>query len=207
MRTRVKICGITRREDALSAIEAGADALGLVFYPASPRYVTPEQAADITRGLPPFVTLVGLFVNADAGSIAEAVDAAGINLIQFHGNECPDYCASHGKAWIKAIRMKEGLDLHQAAQDYRQASALLLDSYRPGVPGGTGDSFDWDRIPTDLASRIILAGGLNEDNVADAVMQVRPYAVDVSGGVEADKGIKDAHKMTNFIRGVRLAEQ
>lgn len=207
MRTRVKICGITRREDALAAIDAGADALGLVFYPPSPRCVTPAQAAEITRGLPPFVTLVGLFVNADAESIAEAVAAAGIGLIQFHGNECPDYCASHGRPWIKALRMKDDLDLQRAAEDYRDAGALLLDSYRPGVPGGTGDTFDWDRIPSELAGRVILAGGLDEDNVTEAIRRVRPYAVDVSGGVESDKGIKDVRKIQAFIRGVRLAEQ
>ncbi len=207
MRTRVKICGITREQDALEAVRCGADALGLVFYPPSPRCVTLEQAATITRRLPPFVTLVGLFVNADRETIAEAVAAAGISLIQFHGNECPDYCAEHDRPWIKALRMKDGLDLEQAASDYGAAAALLLDAYRPGVPGGTGETFDWDRIPAQFAGRIILAGGLSPANISEAVRRVRPYAVDVSGGVEAAPGRKDAGKIAAFMRGVRLGEQ
>lgn len=207
MRTRVKICGITREQDALEAVRCGADALGLVFYPPSPRCVTLEQAATITRRLPPFVTLVGLFVNADRETIAEAVAAARISLIQFHGNECPDYCAEHDRPWIKALRMKDGLDLEQAASDYGAAAALLLDAYRPGVPGGTGETFDWDRIPAQFAGRIILAGGLSPANISEAVRRVRPYAVDVSGGVEAAPGRKDAGKIAAFMRGVRLGEQ
>lgn len=207
MRTRVKICGITRHKDAREAIAAGADALGLVFYPPSPRCITVEQAIEVVNGLPPFVTLVGLFVNAEAETIAEVVDKVGINLIQFHGNECPDYCAAHRLPWIKAIRMEEGVDVEKAAKKYRHAAALLLDSYRAGTPGGTGEAFDWARIPAGLAGRVILAGGLDEFNVGEAVRRVHPYAVDVSGGVERVKGIKDVDKMNNFIRGVRLAEQ
>lgn len=206
MRTRVKICGITREEDALAAVAAGADAIGLVFYPPSPRHVTPEQAGRITRRLPPFVTVVGLFVNADAETIAQSVAAGRVNLLQFHGQECPDYCAQHGLPWLKAVRMKEDLDLDKAAADYAGAAALLLDAYRPGVPGGTGETFDWARIPGHLAERIVLAGGLNPDNVAEAVRTVHPYAVDVSGGVEAEPGIKDPARIASFMRGVRVGQ-
>jgi phosphoribosylanthranilate isomerase len=206
MRTRVKICGITREEDALAAVAAGADAIGLVFYPPSPRSVTLEQAEAITRHLPPFVTVVGLFVNAEAETIRESTRAGRVSLIQFHGQECPAYCAQHGLPWLKAIRMKDDLDLDKAAADYAGASALLLDAYRPGVPGGTGETFDWARIPSHLGERIVLAGGLNPDNVAEAVRQVRPYAVDVSGGVEAEKGIKDSARIAAFMRGVRVGQ-
>jgi phosphoribosylanthranilate isomerase len=206
MRTRVKICGITREADALAAVAAGADAIGLVFYPPSPRYVSLEQAEAITRHLPPFVTVVGLFVNADAETIAASVKAGRVGLIQFHGQECPDYCAEHGLPWLKAIRMKDDLDLDKAAADYVGASALLLDAYRPGVPGGTGETFDWDRIPAHLANQVVLAGGLNPDNVTEAVRRVRPYAVDVSGGVEAEPGIKDAARIAQFMRGVHVGQ-
>ena len=207
MRTRIKICGITRAEDAWAAVQAGADALGFVFYPPSPRCVEVGAAASIIRSLPPFVTTVALFVNADRETIAGVLEETGIDLIQFHGNECPDYCAEHGRPWIKAVRMKDDVDLDKLARDYADARALLLDAYRPGVPGGTGEAFDWGRIPAELAGRIVLAGGLTPDNVAEAVRQVRPYAVDVSGGVEAEKGIKDADKIKRFIRGVQLGEQ
>ncbi len=207
MRTRIKICGITRAEDAWAAVQAGADALGFVFYPPSPRYVEAREAASIIRSLPPFITSVALFVNADRETIAGVLEETGIDLIQFHGNECPDYCAEHGRPWIKAVRMKDDVDLDKLARDYAGARALLLDAYHPGVPGGTGEAFDWGRIPAELAGRIVLAGGLTPDNVAEAVRQVRPYAVDVSGGVEAGKGIKDADKIKRFIRGVQLGEQ
>ena len=206
MRTRVKICGITRLEDALAAARAGADALGFVFYPPSPRHVEVEQAASIIGALPPFVTTVALFVNADAGTIAEVVQATGIDLLQFHGNECPDYCAQHGRPWIKAVRMKEGVDLEQEAKRYAGARALLLDAYRPGVPGGTGETFEWDRIPESLRHRIVLAGGLNPGNVAEAVCRVQPWAVDVSGGVESAPGVKDAGKIERFIEGATLGQ-
>ena len=206
MRTRVKICGITRSEDALAAARAGADALGFVFYPPSPRHVEVEQAARIVRELPPFVTSVALFVNADADTIAEVVKETRIDLLQFHGNECPEYCAQHGRPWIKAIRMKEGLVLEREAERYAGARALLLDAYRPGVPGGTGEAFDWKRIPVALAPRIVLAGGLTPENVGDAVRQVHPWAVDVSGGVESAPGIKDTGKIERFMRGATLGK-
>jgi phosphoribosylanthranilate isomerase len=207
MRTRVKICGITRHQDAMTAIDAGADALGFVFYPPSPRHVDISQARRIIAELPPFVTTVALFVNADRESIAEVVQTAKIDLIQFHGDECAAYCAEHERPWIKAIRMKENVDLLAVHEEYGQASALLLDAYRPGVPGGTGDSFDWLRIPTQLAGRIVLAGGLTVDNITSAIQEVHPYAVDVSGGVEASGGIKDAKKIQQFMRGVELGQQ
>jgi phosphoribosylanthranilate isomerase len=205
MRTRVKICGITDRQDALDAVRLGADAIGLVFYPPSPRCVTAERAAAIVEGLPPFVTVVGLFVNASREEIAEVLGTVRIDLLQFHGTECPDYCAEHGRPYIKAVRVREGTDLLGERQRYAGASALLLDAYRPGVPGGTGQAFDWDLIPAALGPEIVLAGGLTADNVGEAVRQVRPYAVDVSGGVEREKGRKDVGKIEAFMRGVASA--
>jgi phosphoribosylanthranilate isomerase len=207
MRTRIKVCGITRCEDALAAAEAGVDAIGLVFYPPSPRYVELAQAVEIAACVPPFVTTVGLFVNADAESIAEVVDRVGIDLIQFHGNECPDYCAGHGRPWIRALRMKDDIDPETEAARYAGARGLLLDSYRPGVPGGTGATFDWARIPAPLGGRIILAGGLTPDNVGQAVSRVRPWAVDVSGGVESAPGIKDKRLIARFVEAVRIVEE
>lgn len=206
MRTRVKICGITREQDALAAVECGADALGFVFYEPSPRHIGVARAAAIVRRLPPFVSTVALFVNAEAGLIGRVVDEVGIDLLQFHGQESPDYCAQHRRPWIRALAMEPGIDLAAAQAQFAAARGLLLDAYRPGVPGGTGETFDWDRIPPSLASRIVLAGGLNAANVGEAVRRVRPYAVDVSGGVEAGKGIKDTAKMKAFIDEVRRAE-
>jgi phosphoribosylanthranilate isomerase len=207
MRTRVKICGITREQDALAAVEFGADALGFVFYEPSPRYITVRHAAEIARALPPFVSTVALFVNADPDTIAEVVESVGVDLLQFHGQERPEYCARHRRPWIRAVRVQPETDLLAARTEFADARGLLLDAYRPGVPGGTGETFDWDRIPPQMAPRIVLAGGLNPDNVGDAVRSVRPYAVDVSGGVEARKGIKDPAKIKAFIEEVRSAEQ
>lgn len=207
MRTRIKVCGITRREDALAAAEAGVDAIGLVFYPPSPRHVEPAKAAAIVAGLPPFVTTVGLFVNADSETIAGVVEQVGIDLIQFHGNECPDYCASHRRPWIRAVRMKDDLDLAQETERFDGGRGLLLDAYRPGVPGGTGETFDWGRIPAALAPQIVLAGGLTPDNVSEAVARVRPWAVDVSGGVESAPGIKDKRLIARFVEAVRSGEE
>ncbi len=205
MAIRIKICGITRSEDALAAVTAGADAIGLVFYPPSPRNVSIDQAATIAADLPPFVTTVGLFVNAEADWISQVVREVGIDLIQFHGDECADYCASHGRPWIRALRMKEGLNLGEQMAVFANARGVLLDAYRPGIPGGTGETFDWSRIPATLTQPIILAGGLRPDNVADAVRQVKPYAVDVSGGVESSPGIKDADKIHRFVAQARQA--
>lgn len=207
MRTRVKICGITREQDAQAAVEFGADAIGFVFYEPSPRYVAIERAAAIARGLPPFVTTVALFVNAEPDVIAAVVDDVGVDLLQFHGDECAEYCARHRRPWIRAVRMKPETDLRAAHSEFAAGRGLLLDAYRPGVPGGTGETFDWQRIPRELAPRIVLAGGLEARNVGDAVRRVRPFAVDVSGGVESEKGIKDPQKIKAFIEEVRSAEQ
>jgi len=206
MRTRVKICGITRDQDAHEAVALGADAIGLVFYPPSPRAVTPALAASIVSRLPAFVTVVGLFVNETRERVGEIARAVPLDLLQFHGDETAADCSGHGRPWIKAIRMRESVDLAQAMQDYAGSSGLLLDTYQAGVPGGTGATFDWQRIPRELRSRIILAGGLTPENVDQAIRQVRPYAVDVSGGVEAAKGIKDAGKMAAFIAGVNRGD-
>jgi phosphoribosylanthranilate isomerase len=206
MRTRIKICGITRRQDAAEAVREGADAIGLVFYAPSPRAVSPQQAAELVRALPPFISVVGLFVNASRIEIERVLAATRIDLLQFHGNETPEECNIFGRPFIKAIRMREGINLYQEQSRYSAAAGLLLDSYRQGTPGGTGDAFDWDRIPEDIADSIVLAGGLTPDNVEQAVRTVRPYAVDVSGGVERDKGIKDGAKIAAFIRGVERAD-
>jgi len=190
----------------LAAARLGADAIGLVFYPPSPRYVEIEQAAEIAAALPPFVTTVGLFVNADEQTIADVVSRVRIDLIQFHGNECKDYCGLHQRPYIKAVRMSDDVDLDKQLNDFSQARGLLLDTYKAGVPGGTGEQFNWDRVPAHLADKIILAGGLTPENVKDAVAQVHPYAVDVSGGVESAPGKKDTEKMARFIEAVRSQE-
>jgi len=207
MRTRVKICGITRPEDALAAVRQGADAIGLVFYPPSPRAVTPQQAAAIANSMPPFVTVVGLFVNADRETIADVLARVRLDLLQFHGDESPEQCGGHGRPYIKAVRMRDEVDLPRLKEQYAGAAGLLLDTYRKGRPGGTGEAFQWERIPRKLAGSIVLAGGLNADNVEQAVRQVGPYAVDVSGGVEGAKGIKDVSKIEAFMRGVGRADQ
>ena len=203
MVVRSKICGITRIEDALVAAEAGADAIGLVFYDKSPRAVDVRQARAILAALPPFVTSVGLFVNASRCFIGEVLDAVPLDVLQFHGDETPEQCEGHGRPWFKALRVRPGDDLHAEARRFAGARAILLDAYVPGVPGGTGERFDWSLIPTDLPMPLILAGGLTPDNVTEAIASVRPYGVDVSGGVEAAKGIKDAAKVAAFIRRVR----
>lgn len=200
---RSKICGITRVEDALVAAEAGADAIGLVFYDRSPRAVSVQQARAIIAALPPFVTTVGLFVNASRCEIGEILDAVPLDLLQFHGDETSAQCEGHGRPYIKALRVRPGEDIAACCAEYNQASGILLDTYVPGVPGGTGEAFDWSLVPADLDKPVILAGGLTADNVRAAIAQVSPYAVDVSGGVEASKGVKDAEKIRAFIREVR----
>jgi len=202
LRVRVKICGITRVEDALTAIEHGADAIGLVFYAPSPRNVSIAQAAEIARKIPAFVSVVGLFVNAEPGFIQEVTSQVQLDLLQFHGDETPEECLRYGLPFIKAIRVKSDTNLVQCAKDFSVARALLLDTYTEGVAGGTGHVFDWGLIPVGLEKPVVLAGGLNAQNVAQAVAQVRPYAVDVSGGVEASKGIKDAAKIAAFMQQV-----
>ncbi len=202
MRTRVKICGITRHEDALEAARLGADAIGLVFYAPSPRAVSITQAQDIVRGLPAFVTVVGLFVNATADEIRAVLTQVHLNTLQFHGDETPDQCRAYARPYIKAVSMRVGVDLRACARDYADSAALLLDTHDERTPGGTGQTFDWSRIPGGLDKALILAGGLTPDNVAQAVRQVRPYAVDVSGGVETAKGIKSHQQMARFINEV-----
>ena len=199
MAVRVKICGITRLQDALFAGEAGADALGFVFYEKSPRHVSAAQAAALCAVLPPFVTSVGLFVDAPAEFVDSVLAQAPLDLLQVHGDESPEYCASFGKPYIKAVRVTRETDLLKCAADFASARGLLLDAYVPGVPGGTGESFDWNLIPPQLPKAVILSGGLSPANVAEAVRQVRPWAVDVSSGVEASKGIKDTGLIAQFI--------
>jgi phosphoribosylanthranilate isomerase len=206
-RTRVKICGLTRAADVVAAGELGADAIGLVFYEPSPRAVDIEQAAELFALLPPFVTSVGLFVNADASFVGRVLAELPLHMLQFHGEEAPEYCGSFGRPWLKAVRMRPGTDLPLVAKQYSGAAALLLDTFDPTVAGGSGRAFDWDLIPASIAGRIILAGGLHPDNVADAVRRVRPYGVDVSGGVESAKGVKDRSKMAAFIEGVRDGDE
>ncbi len=203
MRTRVKICGITRTEDALAAVSAGADALGFVFYGPSPRCVEIGQAAAIVAALPPFVSAVGLFVDAPADAVQGVLERVPLSLLQFHGSEPPAFCAGFGRPYIKALRMAPEVDIGPQARLYGTAAGLLLDAYDPVRPGGTGSRFDWMRIPADLGRPVVLAGGLTPDNVALAVAQVRPYAVDVSGGVESAPGIKDRERMTLFCRRAR----
>lgn len=206
MRSRVKICGITSVEDALHAARSGADAIGLLFYGPSPRAVTPEQAGAIVASLPPFVTTVGLFVDAEPDFVNGVLERVPLDLLQFHGDESPDYCDSFGRPYMKAIRMREGVDLQHEAAVYAAARALLVDAYQPGVPGGTGETFDWGRIPASLEKPLVLAGGLNADNVEAAVRQVRPWAVDVSGGVERSKGVKDPERVAQFINNAKQVE-
>jgi phosphoribosylanthranilate isomerase len=205
-RVRIKICGITRVEDALTATRLGVDAIGLVFYPDSPRVVGIDTARRIAGMLPPFVTRVGLFVNATADEIIKVLQAVALDLLQFHGTEEPSECMRYSKPYIKAVRMSDVVDVQREARRYADASALLLDAYVKGKHGGTGETFNWSSIPVDVGKPIILAGGLNAGNVANAIRQTLPYAVDVSGGVESGKGIKDTNKMAEFIREVRYAE-
>ena len=200
---RSKICGITRIDDALAAVAAGADAIGFVFYAKSPRGVTAAQARAIIAALPPFVTTVGLFVNASACELNETLDAVPLDLLQFHGDETAEECEGWHRPYIKALRVKAGDDIAAACAAYASASGILLDTYVEGVPGGTGQAFDWSLIPQGLSKPIILAGGLSVQNVAQAIAQVQPYAVDVSGGVEKSKGIKDHDKIRAFMQAVR----
>lgn len=208
-RIRVKVCGITRVEDALAAAAAGVDAIGLVFHAASPRHVSAERAQAIVAALPPFVTVVGLFVDASAAGVHDLLAKLSLDVLQFHGDEPEDYCTGFGRRYIKAIRMRDDADLHAASRRYASASALLADAYVPGVAGGTGTSFDWHRLPAGLACPVILAGGLTPANVATAIRVTSPWGVDVSGGVEQPDGkggrlagIKSAAAIAEFMKGV-----
>lgn len=204
-KTFVKICGITRLEDAQAAVAAGADALGFVFHPPSPRALGIDRAAAITAALGPFVTTVALFVDAEPDWVAGVLAATGIHLAQFHGQETPEYCAAFRRPYIKAIRMAPGLDPVAAAARYAGAAACLFDTWDPDRPGGTGMTFDWARLPRALARPLVLAGGLTPENVATAVRSVRPYAVDVSSGVETGPGCKDERLIRALLAAVRRA--
>jgi len=197
---RVKICGLRHAEDAVHAARCGADAIGLVFYQPSPRSVTPQEAIQITSKLPPFITSVGLFVNASAADIDQVLSVVPLSLLQFHGDESPEFCNQFQLPWIKAVRMRGDIDLHQQRARYSGAQGLLLDAYKKGVPCGTGDQFDWHRIPADLASEVVLAGGIDVTNVQQAINQVNPWAIDVSGGVESHKGVKDRARISAFMQ-------
>jgi phosphoribosylanthranilate isomerase len=203
MSVRVKVCGITRVEDALSAIRYGADAIGFVFWAKSGRYVTPEKARQIAAKIPAFISIVGVYVDPTPEWVEETAQAANLSLCQFHGDESAEFCEQFAVPYIKAIRVKAGLDLLQYARQYQNAKGLLLDTYAANMPGGTGHVFDWNLIPQNLSLPLILSGGLNADNVAMAIKQTQPWAVDVSSGVEAAKGIKDEKKIIAFMQGVK----
>jgi len=203
MPVRVKVCGITRSEDAIAAIQNGVDAIGFVFWPHSARYIDPESARRIAEVIPPYICTVGVYVDPDAVWVEETARAAKLNLLQFHGDESPEFCNQFPQPYIKAIRVKPDTDLLQYAQRYGAAKGLLLDTYAADMPGGTGHAFDWQLIPQQLSLPLILSGGLNPENVARAIKQTQPWAVDVSSGVEASKGIKDEKKIIAFMQGVK----
>ncbi|MCR9104820.1 MAG: phosphoribosylanthranilate isomerase [Gammaproteobacteria bacterium] len=204
--TRIKICGITTPEDALAAAALGVDAIGMVFFSGSPRCVSPEQASQICKSLPPFVSVVGLFVNASRGEVEGVLSAVALDVLQFHGDEPAPYCTQFKRPWIKALRMQPGRDVADLGRSYQAANAWLLDTWQDGVAGGTGKTFDWARVTPNLPRPVVLAGGLNSDNVGQAIAQVRPAAVDVSGGVESAPGEKDHHKMKQFVDAVAAAD-
>ena len=205
LRTRVKICGITRAQDALEAVRCGADAIGLVFYAASPRFVTVQQAQQIVAVLPPFISVVALFVNATHAEIETVISQVRIDMVQFHGDETAADCERIKLPYFKAIRVKSDTNLLQCELDFSSANALLLDTYSEAAYGGTGHVFDWDLIPKNMTKPVILAGGLIAENVGLAIQKVKPYAVDISGGVEVSKGIKDASKIAAFMLAVQAA--
>ncbi|MDD2659256.1 MAG: phosphoribosylanthranilate isomerase [Methylococcales bacterium] len=207
MRTRVKICGFTRVEDAVYAANLGVDAIGLVFYPPSPRHVGIEQAIKIVNALPAFTSIVALFADEEESKIRNVLARVPVDCLQFHGDEPAEACRIYGKRYLKALRMQDDIDIGALALSYHDAAGLLLDAYHPGVKGGTGSQFDWELIPKQCNLPIILAGGLDETNAKQAVQSVRPYALDVSSGVEADKGIKDSHKMAAFIKQVNEGDK
>ncbi|MFZ9036170.1 MAG: phosphoribosylanthranilate isomerase [Francisellaceae bacterium] len=203
MKTRIKICGIKHLKDAMAAIDAGADALGFVFYHKSPRFISLDDARNIIEKLPPFITTVGLCVNADEETIKQIIDT-GIDIMQFHGDELANYCDGFNFPYIRAVRVSTTDDIYAAEKNFNKAKALLLDAYDPKVYGGTGKSFNWELIPNDLTKPVILAGGLNADNVTEAISEVKPFAVDVSGGVESQTGIKSKEKIRAFCQAVAL---
>lgn len=207
MTTRIKICGITRPQDGVEAARLGADAIGLVFYEQSPRAVDVDAARAVIAALPPFVTVVALFVNPAREWVEQVLAACAVDVLQFHGEESPTFCRSFGRPYLKAVRVRPGVDLAAMAADYHDARGLLTDAFVEGAHGGTGKTFDWTLLPADLPLPLILSGGLDEANVADAVRRVRPAAVDVSSGVEAGKGVKNHSRMAAFVDAVRQASQ
>ena len=209
-RTRIKICGIREPADATFAAEAGADAIGIVFHRPSVRFVDFERARDIARAVPPFVSTVGLFVDMPADDIRDALEMVPLALLQFHGNpdfETDEFCAQFARPYLKAVRVKPGIDLLQSSARHRGAMGILADAYRPGVPGGTGETFDWDLLPAGHDVRLVLSGGLTAENVGDAIARVKPWAVDVSSGVESSPGVKDRAKIVRFIEAVQRADR
>ena len=207
MRVRAKICGITNVDDALSAVHSGCDAIGLVFYEPSPRNIAIKDAIEICQALPAFVTVVGLFVNAQAREIENICREVPLSLLQFHGNESEAECHAHHLPYIKAIRIQTSQDVSDAETNYQTAQAILVDTYKKGIPGGTGEQFDWSLLPEKPKKPLILAGGLTPANVKQAIITVHPYAVDVSGGVESDKGIKNHEKVSLFLKEVSRASE
>ena len=207
MRTRIKICGITREQDVFAAADAGADALGFVFHAPSPRHLDVAAATGLMATVPAFVTTVALFVDADPELVETVIEHTPVDVLQFHGDEPVDYCRNFGRPYIKAVRMQKETELPELAAKYQDAQALLVDSYSPTVAGGSGETFDWAHIPPGIDMPLVLAGGLDPKNVSTAIQQVRPYAVDVSSGVEQDKGIKDAAKLAAFIEAVRVSDE
>jgi phosphoribosylanthranilate isomerase len=207
MRTRVKICGITSVGDGLAAARHGADAIGLIFYPPSPRLVTLERAREIAAGLPPFVARVAVFVNPAAADVHAVIRACRPDLLQFHGEETADFCRGFGVPYLRAFRVRPGVDLLESLSPFGDAAGWLLDAYRQELYGGTGEAFDWELVPRSLARPLILSGGLDAENVGAAICRVRPWAVDVSSGVEAAKGVKDERRIAAFMETVRSADQ
>jgi phosphoribosylanthranilate isomerase len=205
-RTRIKICGITQPATAARAARAGADAIGLVFHDASPRAVEPEQARAIAREVPAFVTVVGLFVNRDARFVRDVMARVPLGMLQFHGDEPPDFCDQFGLPWMRAFRVEPGVDLLECGLRFSRSAALLLDAHVPGQHGGTGTAFDWSLVPAALARPVVLSGGLNPGNVGRAIREAKPWAVDVSSGVEVRRGVKDDRLIEEFVRSVRDAD-
>ena len=205
--TRIKICGVTRAQDAHSAAASGADAIGLVFYPQSARAITAEQAVDIVAAVPPFVSVVALFVNEPIASIERTLNRVSVDILQFHGDEPPEFCEQFDRPWVKALRVKDGLDVVAQCKRFSKARAVLLDSWQEGMVGGTGKTFDWGLAQGSMPLPVVLAGGLNQDNVGEGITALRPAAVDVSGGVEVSPGIKEADRMRRFVAAVRMADQ
>jgi phosphoribosylanthranilate isomerase len=207
MRTRIKICGITRHEDARAAVEQGADALGFILWKKSARYVAPAQMGEIAREIPSFVSTVAVFVNPSQQEVEAVIDAWPAATLQFHGEETPEFCARFGRPWMKTVRARAGLDLLEYLEPYRDASGWLIDAFHDQLYGGTGSRFDWGLVPKILARAMILSGGLTAENVCEAIEHLHPYAVDVSTGVEREKGIKDPDKISAFTAAVRRADR